>query len=428
MMTPRSIPSIHDKIRARFPQLERDQFGNKRVYLNSGAGSLMVDSAMSASLEAARSLNPMPGAVTPGEKSTAEFHNRVRGIAADFLNAASGAEISFHFSATNALFNLAVAARGLLTKRHNLVVTDLDHMANISPWEDVWGRGRGCDIRRAHINAEGTLDIDHLLSLVDRETGIVAVAMASNGFGSIVPLKELIGLIRQRSPALVCVDAVHHALHGPIDVREMDVDAVVFSGYKVFGPMLGVLYGKKALLDKLEPYRVETNRNETPFKYEQGMLNNVNLAGLEAALDYLLWLEAELFGKSSGAVARRPRFQQVMGAIEDYERGLSRIVLEGFRRFDPNRFRCYGLTDPTRCEERDPTFAFEVEGLTPADVKHRLWEESTIQIADGNHYSAAVFRHLGRPALCRASFAHYDDAETARTFLKALESLIDRKP
>ena len=427
MMTPRSIPSIHDKIRARFPQLERDHFGNKRVYLNSGAGSLMVDSAMSASLEAARSLNPMPGAVTPGEKSTAEFHNRVRGIAADFLNAASGAEISFHFSATNALFNLAVAARGLLTKRHNLVVTDLDHMANISPWEDVWGRGRGCDIRRARVTPEGTLDIDNLLSLVDRETGIVAVTMASNGFGSIVPLKELIGLIRRRSPALVCVDAVHHALHGPIDVRGLDVDALVFSGYKVFGPMLGVLYGKKALLDKLEPYLVETNRNETPFKYEQGMLNNSNLAGLEAALDYLLWLEAELFGKSSGAGTRRPRFQQVMGAIEDYERGLSRIVLEGFRRFDPNRFRCYGLTDPTRCEERDPTFAFEVEGFAPVDVKRRLWEENTIQIADGNHYSAAVFRHLGRPALCRASFAHYDDAETARTFLKALGALIERK-
>jgi selenocysteine lyase/cysteine desulfurase len=191
--------------------------------------------------------------------------------------------------------------------------------------------------------------------------------------------------------------------------------------------MLGVLYGKKALLDKLDPYRVETNKNETPFKYEQGMLNNVSLAGLEAALDYLLWLEAELFGKSSGAGARRPRFQRVMGAIEDYERGLSRIVLEGFRRFDPNRFRCHGLTDPSRCEERDPTFAFEVEGLAPADIKRRLWEESAVQIADGNHYSAAVFRHLGRPALCRASFAHYDNAETARTFLKAMGPLIERK-
>ncbi len=427
MTTPKSIPSIHEKIRARFPQLERDQFGNKRVYLNSGAGSLMVDSAMSASFEAARSLNPMPGAVTPGEKSTAEFHSRVRGIAADFLNATGAEEISFHLSATNALFNLAVAMRGWFPEHGNIVVTDLDHMANISPWEDVWGRGRGCEVRRARVTPEGTLDIDNLLSLVDRETGIVAVTMASNAFGSIVPLKELIGLVRRRSPALVCVDAVHHALHGPIDVRGMDVDALVFSGYKVFGPMLGVLYGKKALLDKLEPYRVETNKNETPFKYEQGMLNNFNLAGLEAALDYLLWLEAELFGTSSGAGPRHPRFQRVMEAIEDYERGLSRAVLEGFRRFDPNRFRCYGLTDPSRCEERDPTFAFEVEGLAPADVKRRLWEESAVQIADGNHYSAAVSRHLGRPALCRVSFAHYDDAETARVFLESLERLIEGK-
>ena len=427
MTTSKSIASIHDKIRARFPQLERDQFGNERVYLNSGAGSLMVDSAMSASYEAARSLNPMPGAVTPGEKATAEFHNRVRRIAADFLNAAGAEEISFHLSATNALFNLAVAMRAWSPDDGNLVVTDLDHMANVSPWEGVWGRGRGCEVRRARVTPEGTLDIDHLLDLVDGRTRIVAVTMASNGFGTIVPIHQLVGLIRQRSPALVCVDAVHHALHGPIDVQGLDVDFLVFSGYKVFGPMLGVLYGKKALLDKLDPYRVETNKNETPFKYEQGMLNNANLAGLEAALDYLLWLEAELFGTTSGAEARRPRFQRVMEAIEDYERGLSRAVLQGFGRFDSKRFRCHGLTDPSRCEERDPTFAFEVKGLAPADIKRRLWEESSVQIADGNHYSAAVFRHLGRSALCRASFAHYDDAKTARTFLGALEPLVECK-
>ena len=427
MTTSKSIASIHDKIRARFPQLERDQFGNERVYLNSGAGSLMVDSAMSASYEASRSLNPMPGAVTPGEKATAEFHNRVRRIAADFLNAAGAEEISFHLSATNALFNLAVAMRAWSPDDGNLVVTDLDHMANVSPWEDVWGRGRGSEVRRARVTPEGTLDIDHLLDLVDGRTRIVAVTMASNGFGTIVPIHQLVGLIRQRSPALVCVDAVHHALHGPIDVQGLDVDFLVFSGYKVFGPMLGVLYGKKALLDKLDPYRVETNKNETPFKYEQGMLNNANLAGLEAALDYLLWLEAELFGTTSGAEARRPRFQRVMEAIEDYERGLSRAVLQGFGRFDSKRFRCHGLTDPSRCEERDPTFAFEVKGLAPADIKRRLWEESSVQIADGNHYSAAVFRHLGRSALCRASFAHYDDAKTARTFLGALEPLVECK-
>jgi len=427
MTTSKSIASIHDKIRARFPQLEQDQFGNERVYLNSGAGSLMVDSAMSASYEASRSLNPMPGAVTPGEKATAEFHNRVRRIAADFLNAAGAEEISFHLSATNALFNLAVAMRAWSPDDGNLVVTDLDHMANVSPWEGVWGRGRGCEVRRARVTPEGTLDIDHLLDLVDGRTRIVAVTMASNGFGTIVPIHQLVGLIRQRSPALVCVDAVHHALHGPIDVQGLDVDFLVFSGYKVFGPMLGVLYGKKALLDKLDPYRVETNKNETPFKYEQGMLNNANLAGLEAALDYLLWLEAELFGTTSGAEARRPRFQRVMEAIEDYERGLSRAVLQGFGRFDSKRFRCHGLTDPSRCEERDPTFAFEVKGLAPADIKRRLWEESSVQIADGNHYSAAVFRHLGRSALCRASFAHYDDAKTARTFLGALEPLVECK-
>ncbi|MCX6567902.1 MAG: aminotransferase class V-fold PLP-dependent enzyme [Candidatus Aminicenantes bacterium] len=443
---------LNPKVRARFPMIDRDSRGNPRIYLNTGAGSLTVDTASEAAFDAQRRLNPMPGAVAAGEAETAGLHSRVRDLAAEFLHAGDGREISFHQSATAALFNLAYALRGILGPENNLVVTDLDHMANVSPWEAVWGDTYGFEIRRARVTAEGCLDISHLLSIVDAQTGLLAVTSASNGTGSLVPLRETIAAVRERAPhCLVAVDAVHHAPHGVLDVRAADCDFLVFSGYKVFGPMQGVLWGKAALLEKLRPYRVETNKNEPPWKFEMGMLNNTSLAALGAALEYLLWLadllahkrdsplretkrDSPLRGQSLNGVGpeaaqadRAAEFRSAMTAIAAYETGLTRCVLEGFRKLDPARFRLFGISDPSRSGERVPTFAFDVAGLGATETKKRLWEDSGLQIADGNHYSAAVVRHLGRPeGICRASFAHYDNHGTVDRFLETLRRLADK--
>jgi selenocysteine lyase/cysteine desulfurase len=418
---------IHHKIRSRFPQIEQDVYGNKRIYLNSGAGTLMVDFAIHALANKARSSNPQPGDIDPAEIATDLLHWRVRQFVADFIHAGKPEEISFHFSTTHALFNLAYSLRTILTKENNLVVTDLDHMANISPWEDMWGLENLCQIRRAKVNAEGCLDVDHLLSLIDEKTGLVAVTMASNGFGSLVPLKEIIPLVRKKSDiCLICVDAVHHALHGPIDVQELDCDFLAFSGYKLFGPVLGVLWGKADLLRRLNPYRVETNEDELPYKFEQGTLNNAVLASLEGALEYLLWLSDELaINVEQEIPSRRDKLRFVMNAIAEYEGKLSQLILEGFQRFDPDKFRCYGITNPERVLERDSTFSFEIRGKNPREIKRYLWEEYGFQIGDGNHYSAAIYRHLGRDSMCRASFAHYDTLQTGTSFVEALESLLN---
>ncbi len=422
---PAPLESLLPEVRGRFPRLEQDAAGRPRLYLNSAAGSLMVDTAVAALSEAAAECNSMPGRAVPGEIATGELHARVRALAADFLGAAAPAEISFHFSSTAALFNLAFAARGRLAGR-NVVVTDLDHMANVSAWE-VAADLAGGRARRARVAADGTLDAGHLLSLVDDETAVVALTLASNGFGTIVPAAEIAAAVKRLSPrALVVVDAVHHALHGPIDVTALGVDALVFSGYKVFGPMLGVLWGRREVLEELSPYRVETNKSGLPGIYEQGMLNNASLASLGAALKYLLWLGDRIGGPSGGGLSRPARFRAALAGIEVYERILSRRVLEGFRSFDMARFRTYGLADPERVAERDPTFGFEIAGLPPADVKRLLWERSAIQVADGNHYSAAVVRHLGKEALARASFAHYDAPETADRFIDAVRELARR--
>lgn len=415
---------VHAAVRGRFPRIDDDQFGTGRLYLNSAAGSLMVDSAVRALSETALAANPMPGRVTPAETATGELHDRVRGLAADFLGARSPSEISFHFSSTAALSALAVAVRSVLGPEHGLVVTDLDHMANISPWEDFWGRERGLAVRRARLTPEGRLDLDRLLSIVDGKTGLLAVTMASNGLGTVVPLADVVRAVRAKAPGcLVVVDAVHHAPHGPIDVVAIGCDALVFSGYKVFGPMIGVLYVKDDLGRRLAPYRVETNKDEPPWKFEMGMLNTAVLASLAAALDY--WLElGAMLGLGAGAAAgRRARFRAALEATAAYEQSISRAALEGFRGLDPGAVRLFGLSDPAAAAERDPTFAFEVRGQTPEETKRRLWRDHGIQIADGNHYSAAVVRHLGKPALCRASFAHYDAPDAARRLAAALADI-----
>ncbi len=419
------LEALNPQLRARFPMIDHDSLGNPRIYLNTGAGSLTVDTAAAAAREAQGRFNPMPGTVVPGESGTAALHARVRDLAADFLHAGSGREISFHLSATAALFDLAFSLRDSFAAPANIVVTDLDHMANVSPWETVLGQGLGLEIRRARLTAEGTLDVPHLLSLTDRRTGLVAVTSASNGNGSLVPLRDLVASVRGKAPAcLVAVDAVHHAPHGSLDVRESGIDCLVFSGYKVFGPMLGVLWGREEVLERLRPYRVETNKDVLPGKFEMGMVNNASVAALGAALEYVLGLADILPRPPSPLPDRAAKFRYAVDAIAGYERILSRRVLEGFRDRGLPGFRLFGLSDPARAGERVPTFAFDVAGLSPTEIKRRLWERAAIQIADGNHYSAAVVRHLGRPeGIARTSFAHYDNARTVDLFLDALERL-----
>lgn len=415
------IKKIHPQIQNRFPQIYKDIHGNQRIYLNNGGGTLCVDSAAQAMKEGLRNYNPQPGDVDPAETTTRNLHRRVRELNADFINAPYPEEISFHLSTTHSLFNLAFSFRNLWSSQENLIVTDLDHMANVSPWETLadW---IGCKVKRARVHPQGCLDEDHLLSLVDEHTTLVALTLSSNYSGTIVPVKDLISRIHSRSPySLVCVDAVHHAGHGGIDVQDLGCDFLAFSGYKVFGPMLGVLWGKKDLLQKMKPYRVETNLDQPPYKLEQGTLNHATIHSMEKALEYLLWINENLIPGEKES--RRFSFVQAMKAIQEYEEDLTRYILQGFEELEKSSFHCHGITNPRRVKERDPTFSFEIEGVSPEEIKRKLWQRYSIQIGSGNHYSAAVYRHLKTESICRASFAHYDTPETAELFLKALEDL-----
>jgi len=446
------LRDLHGEVRRSFPALERDITGGRRVYLNNAGGTLVAESSVRAMEGAARFANPQDGEVSAGERATAALHARARDLAAAFLNAPSPDEVTFHLSTSHALFNLSFAFRDRLRQGDNLVVTRLDHAANVSPWESLWGEDRGLEVRQCRATREGTLDLDHLASLIDRKTRLVAVTCASNGLGTVVPVREVVRLARRhgrpdppRRPAgrwdgaLVVVDAVHHAPHGPIDVRDLGCDFLAFSGYKLFGPMVGVLWGRRRWLDALRPYRVEANEDRTPVKYEQGTPNHAVLAGLTGAFEYLLWLGQRV---ASAAAARpearapaaalegryppgdRRLFKWALHAIQAHERVLSGAVLAGFRGLAARGARLHGLADEARLDERDPTFLFEVRGMAQATVKRRLWDDAGIEVPSGNYYSLAVYRHLKSRRTVRASFAHYDALETVRLFLDALAGIV----
>ncbi|MBC7349577.1 MAG: aminotransferase class V-fold PLP-dependent enzyme [Candidatus Aminicenantes bacterium] len=382
----------------------------------------MVDNCLQAINSYAVSLPPMPGQITPAEKQTFEFQQQVRQLVADFIGASRPQEISFHFSTTAALFNLAFALRSLFRPGKNLVVTDMDHFANISPWENL-GLAQGAEIRRVRLTPELMLDRTDLLDKVDKDTVLVALTGASNALGTILPLTDLISDLKQKSDALVVVDAVHLAPHVPIDVRELGCDFLAFSGYKTFGPMLGLLYSRQETRDRLSPYRVETNQEAMPYCWEQGMLPNLNLAGLKGALDYLLELGKAAHPRESSAPTRKI-FRLTLEAIKKYEQNLSLYFLERWKKFQSPRLRFYGIENPARVTFRTPTFALEVAGLTPAELKKLFWERAGIIIADGNHYSAVVVRHLKKNALNRVSLAHYDGPDSLDLFFDCLENIL----
>lgn len=447
-----ALRSLHGEIRRQFPARERDITGERRVYLNSAGGTLVAERSARAMEEAALRANAQDGTVGSGERATAEIHARARRAAAAFLNAPSPEEISFHQSTSHALFNLSFAFRDLLGRGNNLIVTRLDHAANVTPWESIWGEDCGLDVRQCGVRRDGTLDLKDLERLVDRRTRLIAVTCASNGLGTVVPIEEVVRIARRHgrpepprgaaretrggwSGALVVVDAVHHACHGPLDVRALDCDFLAFSGYKVFGPMLGVLWGRKRWLDALRPYRVEANENRTPVKFEQGTPNHAVLAAFSEAIDYLDALGGRVESAAAGhpelhaTAARlaalypdrdRRRLKWAMCAVRDFEQTLTKAALLGFSALAKRGVRLHGITDPERAAERDPTFLFEVHGRSQMEIKRLLWEDGRIEVPDGNYYSLAVYRFLKSRRTVRASFAHYDGLDTVRHFLDSL--------
>ena len=312
-------------------------------------------------------------------------------------------EVAFGPNMTTLSFSLSRAIGRTLRPGDEVVVTALDHDANISPWL-LAARDAGAEVRWVEVApGDCTLDLSSLDAVLGRRTRVVAFTLASNAVGTITPAVEIVRRAHEVG-AVAVADAVHIAPHRAIDVRALDADILFCSPYKFFGPHLGVMFGKRARLAEWEPYKVRPSSDGVPERWESGTLNHEGLAGFVAVVDYLAGL-APPRGANPAGSSRRALLEQGFGAIRAHEAALS----EGFLNGLPDGVRLYGITDPARVDERAPTFALRVDGVGPRELAEELARRGVF-VWDGNYYAQAIMERLGLEGsggATRIGFCHY---------------------
>jgi len=365
------------------------------------------------------------GAFRTSRESDSVLHE-ARAAMADLLNAASPDEIVFGNNMTTITFNIARALESRLAPGDEIVITRLDHDANISPWL-LTAEARGCKITWVDFDVEdGTLKLDEFARAMDRKPRIAAFGYASNALGTINPVRELAGMARAAG-ALVYIDAVQYAPHGPIDVQDLGCDFLVCSSYKFFGPHAAALYGRHDLLEELKPYKVRPASNDAPNKFETGTQNHEGIAGILGAVEYLEWLGRQ-FGDSkdwreSSFDGRRMTLKKAMTAVRSYEFQLSRALIESIESVPGTRI--FGITDARRLEERVPTVSFTMEGISPRRLAERLADEG-FYVWDGNYYALAVTERLGlegRGGMLRVGAVHYNTLDEIGRLREAMHRI-----
>jgi cysteine desulfurase family protein (TIGR01976 family) len=336
---------------------------------------------------------------------------------ADFLGCDPD-EIVFGANMTTLTFTLSRAMGRELQPGDEIVVTKLDHEANISPWCAL--EERGAIIRFVEINAKDcTLDINSLKQAINQRTKIVAIGYASNAVGTINDIATAVKLARAVG-ALVFVDAVHYAPHRSIDVRAIDCDFLACSAYKFFGPHVGFIYGKREHLTRLQPYKVRPALEQIPSRWETGTQNHEALAGLIATIDYLVEL-----GKlvSPSASDRRATLIAAMQAIEQYETELGKKAIA--RLVQIPGLTLYGITDLEQLSWRTPTMAIRLPGVTPYELAKALGDRG-IFTWNGNFYASYLTEQLGVESsggFLRIGLVHYNTSEEIDRLFTALEEI-----
>lgn len=414
--------------RTKFPALQEvDEQGRPYVYFDGPGGTQVPQAVIDAMAEYFRLANANHAGHFITSRRNDQTIDQARAAMADFLNAASSAEIVFGANMTTLTFNLSRALGRTLKPGDEIVVTRLDHDANISPWLAL--EELGVEVKWADFDVETCqLDLEHLTSLLTEKTKLVAVGYASNAVGTINPIGRIAALARNVG-ALLWVDAVHYAPHGPIDVQTLGCDFLVCSAYKFFGPHVGVLWGRLELLEELQAYKVRPAQATPPHKFETGTLNHEGLAAVTAAIDYLAELGRNNGSYLEGTVilddyqGRRKELKQAMNAIAAYERPLFAYMMAEVQKIPG--ITVYGITNPEEFDQRCPTLAFTRAGFTPAEIAAHLGDQG-IFVWDGNYYALAVTERLGLEesgGMVRVGLAHYNTKEEVDRLITALREM-----
>jgi cysteine desulfurase family protein (TIGR01976 family) len=452
LSTPLDIPWV----RAQFPALAQTVNGHPAAFLDGPGGTQVPQRVIDAISGYLRRNNANTGGAYATSRDTDAMLAEARAAMADFLNCGAdeivfGPNMTTLTYAMSRSFGREIGGRDL-GPGDEILVTRLDHDANVSPWLAL--EEKGVTIRWAEIHEENcTLDLADLASKINDRTKLVAVGYASNAVGTINPVKAIIRLAHAAG-ALAYIDAVHYGPHGLIDVAALDCDFLVCSTYKFFGPHMGVLFGKREHLQRLRPYKVRPLTDAIPNRWEWGTLNHECIAGITACVDYIADLGRGAYDRNGlasldgqprrlsphgpstlgpdtpGPSTRRAAIVAGFEAIHRYEHALMDRLIAGLAKIPA--IKIYGITDPARFEERCPTLALRVinqtADQTPLALAAKLGEQGFFTW-DGNYYALNLTERLDvekSGGFLRIGLVHYNTVEEVDRLLAALRDIAGR--
>jgi cysteine desulfurase family protein (TIGR01976 family) len=413
-------------VRAHFPALQSGV-----IHFDNPAGTQICREAMERMNNYLVSMNANHGGAFRSSRESDGMVADARRALAAFLGAARPQEISFGQNMTSLTLHVSRSLARELSPGDEIVVTRLDHDANVTPWI-LAARDRGCVVKYVDFDpADCTWRVEDLESQLSSRTRIVALGFASNATGTISPIAQAVR--SAHAVGAVCfVDAVHYAPHGPIDVAALGCDILVCSAYKFFGPHVGVMYGKHDLMERLFAYKVRPAGDAPPDKWETGTQSFESIAGAMGAVEYMAWLGSTFEESARGAAGPAPRspimdpaaaVRAGMCAIREWEAQLAREMLNGLS--SVRGLRIFGITEAARMGERAPTFAFTVEGFHPRQICEEL-DRKGICASDGNYYAVEVTTRLGLEksgGMVRVGAVHYNTKEEIQRLVDALAGM-----
>ena len=411
-------------VRQQFPSLDRPA-----IFLDNPAGTQIAKPSLERINKYLLECNANHGGSFETSRKSDEILDEAHAAMADFLNAARPEEIIFGNNMTTLTLHISRSLARNLKEGDDILVTRLDHDANIAPWMLV-AEDKGCNLIWVDIDVEqGKLDLDDFARALERKPKIAAFGYASNLLGTVNPVKKLTKMAHDAG-ALVYIDAVQYAPHGPIDVQDIGCDFLVCSSYKFFGPHAGTLYGRYDLLDELKAYKVRPAANELPYKFETGTQNHEGIAGVLGALEYFEWMANQFGGdqaqawKEAGFSGRRLVLKQAMSVMQEYETELSRALIQAIESVPGTRV--HGVTDMDRLNERVPTVSFTLEGRRPEEIADELGKQN-IYVWNGHNYAIAIVERMGlldAGGMIRVGPVHYNTLGEIEEFREVLSNIV----
>jgi cysteine desulfurase family protein (TIGR01976 family) len=418
MSEPRPFPV--DDVRRRFPALAR---AGEFLFFDNGAGSQVPDTVLEVVADHLLSRNVQRGGPYRLSREVDAAIARARESVAALVNARSADEIAFGLNATSFIRAISLAVGQTLESRPEIVVSEIDHEANIATWLALERAGaRIVWWRRNADDPLGPLHPADLEPLLSERTRLVACTVASNATGSLVDVAE-VSRLAHAVGAEVFLDAVHYAPHGPIDVQALDCDYLVCSGYKIFAPHMGFAWCRREAIDRLPTFREDFIPDVTPDKLEAGTYAYENVAGMDAAVRYLEELGRRFLGSPERVTSRTEILHAAMSWIADYERTLSRMLLDEVTRIPG--LTLLGITDTERLSQRVPTLCFTVARCESPAIAAGLAARD-VGVRSGHMYSPRFLSQLcPLPAgAVRASLVHYNTASEIARFGTALRGVL----